>query len=36
MTTQDNITIGRALLDALNAHDLSPWQAMLADDVVCS
>jgi steroid delta-isomerase-like uncharacterized protein len=36
MATQDNITVGRALLDALTAHDLSPWEAVLADDVVCS
>jgi steroid delta-isomerase-like uncharacterized protein len=36
MTTHTTITIGRALLDALNAHDLSPWQAVLAEDVVCS
>jgi steroid delta-isomerase-like uncharacterized protein len=36
MTTQDNITIGRALLDALTAHDLSPWEALLADDLVCT
>ncbi|MEZ4664909.1 MAG: ester cyclase [Caldilineaceae bacterium] len=26
------IQIGRALLDGLNAHDLSQWEAMLAED----
>jgi steroid delta-isomerase-like uncharacterized protein len=36
MSTQDNITIGRALLDALNAHDLNSWQAVLSEDVTCS
>jgi steroid delta-isomerase-like uncharacterized protein len=36
MTAQDTITTGRALLDALNAHDLSDWEAMLADDAICS
>jgi predicted ester cyclase len=33
---QDNITIGRALLDALNGRDLSQWEAMLAADFTCS
>jgi steroid delta-isomerase-like uncharacterized protein len=36
MSTQDNITIGRSLLDAINARDLSRWQAVLAEDVTCS
>jgi steroid delta-isomerase-like uncharacterized protein len=26
------VEIGRALLDSLNAHDLSRWEAQLADD----
>jgi steroid delta-isomerase-like uncharacterized protein len=36
MTTPNTTTIGRALLDALNAHDLSSWEAMLAADATCS
>jgi steroid delta-isomerase-like uncharacterized protein len=36
MSAQDNTIIGRALLDGLNAHDLSRWEAMLAEDFSCS
>lgn len=33
---QDLATIGRALLDAFNAHDLRPWEARLAPDATFS
>jgi steroid delta-isomerase-like uncharacterized protein len=36
MTAQDTITIGRALLDALNDHDLNSWETALAEDATCS
>jgi steroid delta-isomerase-like uncharacterized protein len=36
MSTQGNITIGRALLDSMAAHDLSQWEALLAEDFTCS
>jgi len=36
MSTQDNISIGKALLDGITAHDLSQWEALLADNFTCS
>jgi steroid delta-isomerase-like uncharacterized protein len=32
MNAQTNLVTGRALLDALNAGDLSGWEAVLAED----
>jgi steroid delta-isomerase-like uncharacterized protein len=36
MTTQANIQIGRSLLDGIEAHDLSRWEAALADNFTAS
>jgi steroid delta-isomerase-like uncharacterized protein len=36
MSAPDTTAIGRALLDAITAHDLSPWEALLAEDFTCS
>lgn len=36
MNTQKDLEIGRALLDAVNAGDLSGWEALLGEDFTCS
>src|SRR6185503_6817196 len=36
MTTQANIQIGRSLFDGIEAHNLSQWEAVLADNFTAS
>lgn len=36
MTNQAHVELGRALLDGVNAGDLSSWEAALSDDYTCS
>jgi steroid delta-isomerase-like uncharacterized protein len=36
MNTQKDLEIGRALIDAVNAGDLSIWEAVLDEEFTCS